>query len=166
MSGYRLREEIRGSVGHFWQESFGQLYPTLAALEGEGLVRRRTGDGRGAARGRAEPFEITAAGRRALREWLSQEPESLAMERNELLLKIFFGRHAAPGVLQGHLHRHRVRLEEARGSYRDLEDLVAAEDSPDRAYWLITLRHGRALVEAGLTWNAEATAALDRQEQV
>lgn len=169
MTGYRLREEIQASVGHFWQESFGQLYPTLGTLEREGLVRRGSGGGRAgggrAGGGRAAPFELTAAGRRALRKWLAAEPESLASERNELLLKIFFGRHAEPGVLRGHLQRHRARLEEARVSYRDLEDLVAAEDSPDRAYWLITVRHGRALVDAGLSWNAGATAILEEQEQ-
>lgn len=159
MTGYRLREEIRGSIGHFWQESFGQLYPTLSTLEREGLVRRQDGGGRSA------PFEVTAAGRQALREWLAEEPDSWSAERNELLLKIFFGRHAAPGVLAGHLRRHRERLEEAQASYRGLEDLVSTQDSPDRAYWLLTVRHGRAHVEAGLAWNAEATALLAEKER-
>lgn len=159
MTGYRLREEIRASVGHFWQESFGQLYPTLATLEREGLVRRRQGGGR------SVPYELTGAGRHALREWLAAEPESMSAQRNELLLKIFFGRHAAPGVLREHLRRHRDRLEEALDSYRDLEHLVASEDSPDRSYWLITVRHGRALVEAGLAWNAEATQLLSEEER-
>ena len=159
MTGYRLREEIQGSVGHFWRESFGQLYPTLTRLEQEGLVRR-TAD-----RGRSAPFELTEAGRRALRTWLAADPESLSPDRNELLLQVFFGRHAAPGVLRGHLDRHRARLEEARSSYRDLERLVGSQDSPDRTYWLITVRHGLALVEAGLAWNAEATALLDEEQK-
>lgn len=38
MSGYELRSEIAGSIGHFWQESFGQLYPTLRELSTEGPV--------------------------------------------------------------------------------------------------------------------------------
>ncbi|WP_411722563.1 PadR family transcriptional regulator [Mycetocola sp.] len=30
MTGYTLREEIRDTLGHFWSESFGQIYSTLA----------------------------------------------------------------------------------------------------------------------------------------
>lgn len=160
MTGYRLREEIRSSVGHFWQESFGQLYPTLGRLEEEGLVRRG-GDGRG-----SDPFELTDAGWAELRTWLAREPESLSPDRNELLLQLFFGRHADPVALRGHLDRHRARLEEARERYEELERLVAAEDSPDRRYWLITVRHGLALVEAGLAWNADASALLDTEDLV
>ena len=35
MTGYALREGIRDVLGQFWSESFGQIYPTLARLEGE-----------------------------------------------------------------------------------------------------------------------------------
>lgn len=156
MSGYRLREEILASVGHFWHESFGQLYPTLTELEGEGLVRRAALVG-GA---RSQPYELTDQGRAALREWLTRQAQSLSPERNELLLQLFFGRHAEPGVLLGHLRRHRERLAEARERYRDIERALLAEDSPDRPYWLITVRHGLALLEAGLRWNDETTAHL------
>lgn len=159
MSGYRLREEILASVGHFWHESFGQLYPTLAELEGEGLVRRT--DSGGTVRGR--PFQLTARGRAQLRSWLATEAESLSPDRNELLLQLFFGRHADPGVLLGHLRRHHERLSEARDRYQVLERMLLAEDSPDRPYWLITVRHGLALVEAGLRWNTETTAYLEKE---
>lgn len=151
MTGYRLREEIRSSVGHFWAESFGQLYPTLTALEREGLVRKG---------GRSRPFELTDQGRAALRAWLSTEAESLSPDRNELLLQLFFGRHADPGVLLEHLRRHREHLTAARGRYREIERILLAEESPDQPYWLITVRHGQALVDAGLRWNADTTAVL------
>lgn len=157
MTGYRLREEINGSVGHFWRESYGQLYPTLAQLEEEGLVRR-------AGTTRSDPFELTAAGRGALRTWLAGEAESLAPDRNELLLQIFFGREAPPGVLREHLLRHRATLQEALSRYAALEQLVLDQDSPDRTYWLITVRHGTALVDAALAWNADASALLDEED--
>ena len=41
MTGYALREAIRDVLGHFWSESFGQIYPTLAELERAGHVQRR-----------------------------------------------------------------------------------------------------------------------------
>lgn len=154
MTGYRLRAEILGSVGHFWRESFGQLYPTLRELEQEGLVRRVDGTTG------ADPFELTPAGRAALRDWLAQEARSLSPERNELLLQLFFGRHAAPGVVLGHLHRHREHLLQAQERYRQVEQALGAESSPDRPYWLATVRHGLHLVDAGLRWNTETTDLL------
>ena len=32
MSGYAARRAITETLGHFWSESFGQIYPTLASL--------------------------------------------------------------------------------------------------------------------------------------
>ena len=45
MSGYELRAAITEVLGHFWHESYGQIYPCLPALEEAGSVRR-TGPGR------------------------------------------------------------------------------------------------------------------------
>lgn len=171
MSGYRLREEILASVGHFWQESFGQLYPTLSELERDRLVRRSddagtsgpSGTGHTGSSARAKPYELTDRGREELRAWLATEAESLSLERNELLLQLFFGRHADPGVLLGHLRRHHERLVEAQDRYRGIEQMLLVEDSPDRPYWLMTVRHGLHLVEAGLRWNAETTAYLQEE---
>ncbi|WP_395805406.1 PadR family transcriptional regulator [Archangium minus] len=39
MSGYGLRQAIEQTVGHFWQESYGNLYPTLERMEAEGWPR-------------------------------------------------------------------------------------------------------------------------------
>src|ERR1035437_1832251 len=57
MTGYALREAIRDVLGHFWSESFGQIYPTLTALERNGHIRRL-----GAVRTGASMFGITASG--------------------------------------------------------------------------------------------------------
>ena len=57
-NGYELKRRIETSVGHFWQESFGQLYPALALLERQGLVRQVAQEG---ARAKARRFAITPA---------------------------------------------------------------------------------------------------------
>ena len=31
-SGYDIRKLAEGSIGHFWSESYGQIYPTLKRL--------------------------------------------------------------------------------------------------------------------------------------
>lgn len=161
MTGYRLRNVIAESVGHFWQESFGQIYPTLRELEQQQLVvaDRSTSTGR-----RRTEYAITDAGRQALRAWLESEPESVASNRSELLLQVFFGRHAAPGVLAERLERHRTGLLTARDEYREIERLVIADETVDRPYWLATVRHGLAMVDAGLAWIEQTIAHLDAAE--
>jgi hypothetical protein len=42
MSGYDLGLTIRASVGHFWNESYGQIYPNLKKLETERFVISKT----------------------------------------------------------------------------------------------------------------------------
>ena len=85
-TGYDIKRTVEHSTAFFWGASFGQIYPELARLERAGLI---SGSSRGTRR--RKEYEITAAGRRALREWLaSPEPQAFAF-RSEGLLKAFFG---------------------------------------------------------------------------
>lgn len=162
MTGYRLREAIAESIGHFWQESFGQLYPTLRELEQQKLV---VSDRKSATGGRRIQYAITDAGRQALRAWLESDPESFASNRSELLLQLFFGRHAGPGVIRGRLERHRTGLLAARDEYRAFERLVLDDGAIDQPYWLATVRHGLAMVDASLAWVDQTIADLGPGEQ-
>ena len=66
MTGYDLKAAIQATVGHFWQESYGQLYPTLHALRDDGLVTMT----REAVGGRTRNVcAITDEGRAAVLAW-------------------------------------------------------------------------------------------------
>jgi DNA-binding PadR family transcriptional regulator len=86
MTGYALREAITNVLGHFWSESYGQIYPTLAELQRQGHVERH-----GSSRTRSSTFAITASGTARLKELLAQ-PVQAVPPRNGLLLRLFFGR--------------------------------------------------------------------------
>ena len=58
-NGYQLIQAIEERSGGFWRPSPGSVYPTLAQLEDEGLIRSVEADG-------ARRFEITEAGREQL----------------------------------------------------------------------------------------------------
>src|SRR5271170_2548708 len=85
MSGYKLKQRIQCTIGNFWSESYGQIYPALKRLEKKGLVQARA-EGKRA----RKVYSITGAGRAHLRVWLEIEPRRRGA-RNELLLKLFFG---------------------------------------------------------------------------
>ena len=57
--GYQLMQEVEERSGGRWRPSPGAVYPSLAQLEDEGLVRSTERDG-------ARLFEITEAGRKHL----------------------------------------------------------------------------------------------------
>jgi DNA-binding PadR family transcriptional regulator len=154
MTGYALREEIRSVLGHFWNESFGQIYPALAELERQGLVERR---GTGA---RSSLFAITRAGTARLRELLS-EPAQPARPRNGLMLRLFFGRQLGPEAC---LDLIREAREEAEARLAGLA--VARSESQegphaqDRPYWLLTISAGEHAARAAIAWADEALEAL------
>ncbi|WP_344211591.1 PadR family transcriptional regulator [Kribbella sancticallisti] len=157
MTGYALRETIRDVLGHFWSESFGQIYPALAELERLELVERS-----GSAKAGSSTFTITAAGRRRLRELLG-EPVQVAPARNGLMLRLFFGR-----TLGVEACRELVVAAEADAQRRLLEfDALAVQvagetqHAADEPFWQLTISAGRHSAQATIAWAQECLAALD-----
>ena len=156
MTGYALREEIKDTLGHFWSESFGQIYPALAELEQKGLVERREGE-----HSRAGKFGITGAGIARLRELLA-EPAQAPRPRNGLMLRLFFGAQLGPEECMQLVRDARERAVDA------LAEMVAARtgvaDDPDlkqaAPYVLLTISAGEHSARAGIAWADDALAQL------
>jgi len=161
MTGYELRKLSEESIQHFWRESFGQIYPSLRALEAQGMVTRT--EEMGAVRGRParQVYALTDEGREALRTWVAA-PARPEVPRNELLLKLFFGRQVAAEVnLRQIAERRRIYVDELEG-YKALEKRIreAHQGHPDLPYWLLTLNYGKRYTEAEIAWCDEAREIL------
>ena len=158
MSGYQIKEELGHSISHFWNEGYGQIYPTLRQLSADGLVTSRVEAGKGKPERRV--YTLTEAGWDELRGWLARPVVSQQPGRNELLLKLFFGRHAPAGVNLEHVRRRRDVLAALIARYEAIEAELNAETAPDQPYWLITLRHGLHVSRASMAWCDETIARL------
>jgi len=158
MSGYQIKEVIGRTIGHFWTESYGQIYPTLKQLAASGLVNSRVE--RNSGKPDRHVYALTAPGWEELRRWLAEPVESQRPGRSELLLKLFFGRHAAAGTNLDHVRRHRQMLASLIAQYEAIEVELEAQASPDQPYWLITLLHGLHVARASLAWCDETIARL------
>ncbi|MGD2069886.1 MAG: PadR family transcriptional regulator [Gemmatimonadota bacterium] len=161
MSGYDIKHFVDGSIVHFWSESYGQIYPTLATLEQEGLIEGRCEPGE---RGRDKRvYRITGAGREALEAWL-REPAKPTRPRHEHSLKLFFGYNAGLDVTLEHLRHLRERTEETLARYEEAEGRLAGrmEGEPDSRtpYWLIVLRGGIRYSRMVLEWCDESAETL------
>lgn len=159
MSGYDLGQLIRASIGHFWNESYGQIYPNLKNLAGGGFVTAKTERHKGKPDRRI--YSITNKGRERLARWLAVEPQP-EIPRNELLLKLFFGVQASPRTLIGYVERMAERetavLEELKRLQR--EEIARRSRYPDAPYWKMAARFGQLELEAHLRWARETLAAL------
>jgi DNA-binding PadR family transcriptional regulator len=164
MSGYDLGQTIRGSVGHFWNESYGQIYPNLKRLAAGGLATART------ERQKGKPdrniYSITKKGRERLAAWLAVAPQP-EIPRNELLLKLFFGVQASPEISIQHVER---MVESERASLREFariehEEISKNQQYPDAPYWKMVARFGQIELEAHLRWAEETLAELHKIER-
>ena len=162
MSGYDIKKAIDASIGHFWSESYGQIYPILKRLAAARLVEAHETRSGGARPSQA--YRLTEQGRVALGRWLDQPPEP-APPRNELLLKLFFGRANPPDVNIRHVERCRAdavtRLETYAAIERDLKR--THRDRPDLPYWLMTLGYGKHSQRAIVAWCDDTVAELGGQ---
>jgi DNA-binding PadR family transcriptional regulator len=160
MTGYEIRQTIERGIGNFWRESFGQIYPLLAALTAEGLVAASADPG---GRRGSKRYAITPAGRRELRAWLDQ-PIAVQVGRNELLLKLFLGVASGPRNARAHVAQFRRAHEALRERYAAIGRWLRDEhrDSPHLPYWLLTLRYGELETAALLAWCDHAEAQLKR----
>jgi len=154
-SGYDIRQSIATTLGHFWHESFGQIYPTLAKLDAEGLVRRVDADGR------RTVYEITPNGNAQLERMLLEPIEPIT-PRNGTLLRLFFGRILGPERCVEIVERARASAIAQLAEFEMLERQLESDysDHTDLPYWLITLRSGQIAAEATIRWATEASAGL------
>lgn len=163
-SGYDLKKRIEGSVAHFWQESYGQIYPILARLAAGGLVDRRLERQKG--KPDRHVYSITPAGLERLGRWLG-EPVPEEKFRSELLLKLFFGRRRPVEETMGHVERFKERQERLGRVFAERERELRRQHAahPGLPYWLMTLHFGRYRTEALLRWSEETLKTLERLDR-
>ena len=162
MSGYDIKKEIQESISNFWTESYGQIYPVLKSLVTEKLVTKTVQ--RGAGKPDRHVYSLTAAGRKELQAWLA-EGSTPKVERNELLLKLFFGEEVKVSVNIRHVEQFRKLQLESLEKYKWIEKEIRATnpaDDPNMPYWLMTVRYGQHVRRALLDWCDETLAKLNK----
>ena len=161
MSGYDLGRTIRESVGHFWNESYGQIYPNLKKLAHDGFVSCKTERQKGKPDRRI--YSITEKGRERLTEWLAVPPQP-EIPRNEMLLKLFFGEQVPTPILIGYVERmaeeRRALLELLERAER--EGINKNRHYPGAPYWRMAAHFGQMEMRAHLRWAEETLAELNK----
>lgn len=150
-SGYDIRKFLEQTVGFFWTESFGQIYPVLRQLESEGAVVAVADSAQGRSR---TTYTITDAGRKQLMDWIVDDRFETRGERNELLLKVFFADESMRPALVRQLSAFRSQVTNEQRRYAAIRETVfpEIEAKPGYRHWLATLRFGEITAAAKLEW--------------
>jgi DNA-binding PadR family transcriptional regulator len=157
-TGYEIKALVDVSTRFFWAASYGQIYPELKRLEEAGLIRGEEdpSDGR-----RRRSYHLTAAGRRALREWLTSEEPLVRELRHEGVLKLFFSDVLEPEEQLEQLRRIRAEHEAVRARLRQIEPGAReADEAKGLRMTLLTLDWGIAYQDAIIDWCLRAEREL------
>lgn len=151
MSGYDIKKNTDSSIGFFWQENYGHIYPVLRNMEKEGLVvseqiEKESGPTR-------ILYSITAKGEDSFAEWM-MEPTKTMKFREEFLLKLFFSTpdkaEKVKKMLEYEIHQQEQLLFEYEVVERHLKNKEAGNP-----YWYMTLRRGILYTQTQIAWCRE-----------
>jgi DNA-binding PadR family transcriptional regulator len=143
-SGWELLREVQGGLAHFWNVTPSHVYRELRTLEERRFVKA----GKTGIRER-RPFRITAAGQKAFKMWIAQEPGPEQI-RFPLLVTLWFGHHLDSDCLSAFLDSSRLEHEERLRTYE-------AINTPDP--------HTAAVVAFGITYEKAIIGWLENLER-
>lgn len=160
-SGYDIKKLMEQSTSNFWNESYGQIYPILKQLIEEGLATSHTEKQEG--KPERYVYTLTERGTEELQRWLT-EPVEYVVERNELLLKLYFGAYMPVEKNIEHVRTYQQLQTQLLRKYENIEPYLQAgcASNPDLLYPLLTLRYGIHRCQALLAWCEETLATLQK----
>ncbi|GLB33113.1 hypothetical protein LAD12857_50360 [Lacrimispora amygdalina] len=166
LTGYTIKKWLENEYSHFWQESYGQIYPTLKTLVAQGLAVCSDNGEHGNGRGQIV-YSITEAGRKELSDWMREKPE-IEKLRYEILLKISFGENTESEVLIGHLDDFIKRNEElVKDMNRYMEQITQFKDQGiDCTYSRLTALCGVHVYSAMKDWAIEARKIISEKGEL
>ena len=144
MTGGELVAAAKERMEPFWSVTRSQVYRELPGLADAGYVR----PGKLGPRA-AQPYTITAAGKRAFRAWLVEEPGA-DHSRNPLVLRVSFGAHHQPAAVAKLVDEARGRHQEALAGNRSRVTQLKRQGGDP--FQLATAEFGVAYERALLRW--------------
>lgn len=154
---YELAEQMQRALGQFWPRAESGLYTEPKKLVAAGLAKSTTEHVGKRAR---ERYEITAAGRKALKQWVPAEGAGPVIEF-ESLIKVFFAEHGTKTDLLNTLRDIKTKNEDfVAGTYAPSTEYLEGRGAyPERLPWLVLtarfLDEFDRLVDRWATWAIE-----------
>ena len=163
MTGYDIRKWILRIIKNFWSESDGQIYPALATLIKDHLVTcKEETNGK-----RLKKINcITSKGTKALQQWLGI-PVEPCRHRNELLLKLFFGKNMPLPQCAEHIQHHLQFSQDALCKLKIVAKHIQEDHAhdADSFYWLMVVKHATLHTKTEIVWCKDMLKRLKQPHQ-
>ena len=161
-SGYDIKKVCDSSIGHFWNENYGHIYPVLQKMEEEDLITKEVKQTEG--RPAKNVYSITQKGKEDLEGWLMLPVEQQPV-RSELLLKIFLSKDIPVKNIIEKIKKTKEDCERDLQKYSEIEELFSSgkiqADKKNLVLWTSTINYGRQGEEAQIKWCEETIKALE-----
>ncbi len=150
MHGYELKKKLSFLLGHFWQVSYGSLYPALKRLEKRGAIERFYSSKEKSKR--RNVYRLTGDGEQLFQDLLSATGTvSEAEDSEKFSVRMAFFQYMEPEtrlwLLERRKHFLQERLTEMKGYGKTARD----KDETD-TYRLGMFRHRIELTEYDIAW--------------
>lgn len=164
-SGYDIKKFCDSSIGYFWNENYGHIYPVLQRMEDEELITKEVKQTEG--RPTKNVYSITQKGRDELQEWLMLPVEQEPI-RSEFLLKIFLSKDITAEKIIEKLKTIKEKSEEELKEYSEIANMLNVQlkntDKKSAILYLSTVNYGKEIEEAKIKWYEETIKALEELE--
>jgi PadR family transcriptional regulator AphA len=141
-SGYEIKKRLEDTFSHFYDASFGSIYPALSRLQSEGLVRCEIETQ--AKRPDKKVYSLTVDGRLTLIQELNKLPGHDRV-RSEFLVAMYFADLLPAGQVANLIDR---RIAEHRGQVVELAEREG-QGTPAQRF---VAGYGRALYDAAAAY--------------
>jgi len=105
-TGYNIKTAFESSINFFWNVSLPQIYRTLNSMEQKGWLESDIEHQQ--SKPNKKIYRVTSEGDREFQNWLNQAPE-MPQAKDELLVKLFFGKFMDRETLIDHVKERRRR---------------------------------------------------------
>ena len=161
LTGYEIKMEINQKISHFWNESIGNIYPRLKYLNQNQYINMKLvrQDGKP----NKKIYSLTRKGKEYFKNWFKEKVVPSA-PRNELLLKLFFGKHAPDHIMIDQLKTYLKECQDLINFYRAVKTNMNRPDQTNNKslpYWLLTLESGIYSLEAAIKWQKKVIKTLE-----
>ncbi|QOR36268.1 PadR family transcriptional regulator [Clostridium sp. 'deep sea'] len=155
MTGYDIKKYIEQSIGYFWSENYGSIYPTLKKLCEDGLITKK--EVNNVSTPNSKIYTITKQGHNTFINWLKKKVDNEKI-RDELSLKLFFGSNLS---IEENMSRILVEKKEKENLLKSLEQIESVinelmvnnqNKSQQLSYQLMTVLRGKLEINANIEW--------------
>jgi len=168
LTGYDLTQRINTRIAPFWSVRYNQVYPELARLEGQGLLKHHVVE-QETYRPAKKVYEMTPAGQETLRRW-AMAPSEPMLIRDEFLLKMYNLWLLSPEQvihqLRDQMHLHVQQATAYEEHLAELKNRLrgTGEQSQDPLFAsMVVLTHGLSYERHYVTWCQQVIESLEQE---